>query len=296
MGESQAHGSWRLGNGASLALDRARIMAILNITPDSFSDGGVNLTVSAAVQSARDVIAAGADMLDIGGESTRPGAASVSEAEQIHRVRPVIRAIRDAGIAAPISVDTTRAVVAEAALDAGAGAVNDISACEDDPEMFRLVAQRKCGVILMHRLRPASHDQYSHAYTEEPDYRPNGVVAAVRAYLFSRAEAAIQAGVSREHIVLDPGLGFGKSVGQNFALIRATEQFVELGFPVLGAASRKSFLGAVSGMKEPSQRGTVSVAASILQHGGGIRLFRVHDVLAHRQALSVADAAQTADI
>lgn len=296
MDQPTAPARWRLGCDRSMSLDRSRIIAILNITPDSFSDGGVNMTVEAALRSARAALDAGADMLDIGGESTRPGAAPVTEDEQCDRVIPVIRAIRAAGVEAPISVDTTRSVVAEAALDAGADVVNDVSGGEDDEEMLRLIARRGCAVILMHRRIASRDDRYSHEHRTEPDYGPDGVVAFVRRYLADRAEAATRAGVRPDCIALDPGLGFGKSVRQNFALIRESARLVELGHPVLGAASRKSFLGAVSGVDSPADRVAPSVAASVMLHHGGVRLFRVHDVPAHRQALSVADAALEADI
>jgi len=280
---------WRLSNGAGLALDRPRILAIVNVTPDSFSDGGSLPTVESAVAHIERLLGEGADMLDIGGESTRPGAAPVDEAEQIRRVAPVIEAVRRHGISAPISVDTTRSAVARAALQAGADAVNDQSAGTDDAGMLALVAERGCGVVLMHRLRAPGEDRYSTAYPEAPEYE-GGAVRAVRSFLRERAEAALGAGVARGAIVVDPGLGFGKSVAQNYELVRGTGELLSLGFPLLSAASRKSFVGAASGVEQPRDRVEGSVAVSVAHWLQGVRLFRVHDVAAHRRALGVAAA------
>lgn len=287
--------SWSLGHGRSLALDRARLMAILNVTPDSFSDGGESFGVEPALARARRAIAEGADMLDIGGESTRPGAALVSAAEQIQRVVPVIQAIRDAGIDVPISVDTTRAVVAVEAIRAGADAVNDVSAGEDDPDMLNVVAERDSAMVLMHRLRPPPEDQFSHQLRTAPDYGEQGVTRFVFDYLERRVTAAVDAGMDRAKIVIDPGLGFGKSVRQNFELIRDTRTLAAMGMPVVVGASRKSFLGAVTGIETPSDRVSASVAAAVVQRMGGAAIFRVHDVEAHRQGLAVADEALLAD-
>lgn len=261
----------------------------MNITPDSFSDGGRFAGVEDAVGAARRAIDDGADMLDIGGESTRPGARAVGDAEQIDRVVPVILAIRASGIACPISVDTTRSGVARAALDAGADAVNDVSAGTDDPAMLALLADRRAGVILMHRLRRPGDDSWSDRYDEAPAY-PGGVIECVLAFLLERTAAAMAAGIVREAIAIDPGLGFGKSVTQNFELIAASARFVATGFPVVGAASRKSFLGAVTGVENPSDRVESSVAASVAQRLGGAQLFRVHDVRAQCDGLRIADA------
>lgn len=281
--------SWRLAPGRSLTLDTPRLIAILNITPDSFSDGGRFLAPDAALARAVAALNEGADALDIGGESTRPGAPSVPPDEQIARVVPVIRAIRAAGIDAPITIDTTSSLVAAAALDAGADAINDVSAGRDDPAMLPLAAERQCGVILMHRLRAPSDDRFSTNYAAPPDYTDQGgVVRAVRDFLQSRASTALAAGVPRESICIDPGLGFGKSVADNRALIRAMPEFVTTGYPVLFAASRKSFLARMigpSGEREPpAQRVDASVAAALEGFSAGVRLFRVHDVAAHAAA------------
>ena len=266
-------------------------MAILNITPDSFSDGGVLTTPAEALAAARAALAEGADILDLGGESTRPGAEAVPADEQIRRVIPAIDAIRRAGIDAPITIDTTSAEVAAAGLDAGADAVNDVSAGLGDPAMLGLIADRRVGVVLMHRRSSPREDRFSHLRADEPDYGPAGVLAAVREYLDERARAAVAAGVGSERIALDPGLGFGKSVRQNYALIAGTREIVDLGHPVVAASSRKSFLGAVSGSENPVDRGIESVAAAVLQRWGGAGVFRVHDVAEHRRALAVADEA-----
>lgn len=278
---------WRLGHGLELTLDRPRLLAIVNVTPDSFSDGGSLPTVDDAVERIEHLVGEGADMLDIGGESTRPGAAPVDEGEQARRVVPVIEAARRRGVTVPISVDTTRSAVARAALSAGANAVNDQSAGTDDPAMFALVAERAGAIVLMHRLRAPGEDRYSTAYPTAPEYE-GGVVGVVRSFLEARAHAALRAGVTRESVVIDPGLGFGKSVAQNFELIRRTPEIASVGFPVLSAASRKSFIGRASGVEEPALRVEGSVAVSVAHWLAGARLFRVHDVAEHRRALGVA--------
>lgn len=276
--------AWRLAGGAALALDRARILAILNVTPDSFSDGGLHLDPAHAAARAIEAAAQGTDMLDIGGESTRPGAVAVGGREQIERVVPAIHAIRAAGVRVPISVDTTRADVASAALDAGANAVNDQSAGRDEEAMLPLVASRGAGLILMHRLRPPGEDQYSDRLATPPVYE-GGVVAFVLGFLRERIGAALAAGVAPDAIAIDPGLGFGKTVEQNLALIDATREFANLGFPVVCAASRKSFLGAATGQKDPALRVAESVSAALAMRRGGASIFRVHDVAQHVAAL-----------
>lgn len=285
-----------MANGRELLLDRPRLLAILNITPDSFSDGGRFLDPRAALDRAERAAEEGADMLDIGGESTRPGAVPVPPDEQVRRVVPVIAAIRASrGRTAciPISVDTTRGEVARAALDSGADAVNEQSAGTDDPEMLSLVALRGAGIVLMHRLRLPAGDRYSNRYASEPEYGPAGVVAAVRVFLEQRARSAAVAGIAPSHIVLDPGLGFGKSVEQNRALLGATPELASMGHPLLCAASRKSFIGAMmAGAGEPvpppEQRVSGSVAVAVAQFRMGTRLFRVHDISAHREGLDAA--------
>ncbi|MFO0836779.1 MAG: dihydropteroate synthase [Phycisphaerales bacterium] len=287
-----AAAAWRYGAQGVLSLDQARIVAILNVTPDSFSDGGKLATPEAAASAAAIAVEQGAAMLDIGGESTRPGAARVNAEEQIARVVPAIRAIRAMGGAAgavPISVDTTLSSVAWAALDAGADAINDVSAGVEDESILPLAAERGAGVILMHRLRPPGEDAYSDRYREPPRY--GDVVLQVREFLLARARRAMELGVGRDSVVIDPGLGFGKSVEDNLTLVRRVDELVGTGFAVLGAASRKSFVGRVAMGREtrPSERlaGTLAFAAAL--HARGVRLFRVHDVAEHVEMMRVMD-------
>lgn len=279
---------WQVGPARRLRLDRACIMGILNVTPDSFSDGGRFTSAEDVADAARRLVEEGADMLDVGGESTRPGAERIDADEQIRRVVPAISAIRARGVDVPISVDTTRASVARAALDAGADAINDVSGAQEDDAMLALAAQRGAGLILMHRLRPPDADAYSHSYTTDPEYE-GGVVAAVVDYLSARARAAQKAGVDRAAIALDPGLGFGKTVDQNYLLIARGAAISALGFPVLAAASRKSFIGVASGVETSSERLSGSIAASVAQRLGGANIFRVHDVGSQAEAIRVAD-------
>ncbi|MFM9959371.1 MAG: dihydropteroate synthase [Phycisphaerales bacterium] len=297
--------AWRLANGRSISLDRPRLLAILNVTPDSFSDGGRFIDPDAAVERAHHMAQQGADMLDIGAESTRPGAASVPPDEQRRRLEPVLRRLRAANGPAsnlPISIDTTSAEVARAALDLGADAVNDQSAGRDDPEMLELIARHDrvagggAGVILMHRARAPAQDRYSTDYERLPDYGPDGVVSVVRRFLEARAAAAARhAGIAADSIVLDPGLGFGKSVEQNWELCRALPQLHELGYPALCAVSRKSFIAAAMAgpdhlgpLPPPDQRVAASVGTALGLALRGVRLFRIHDVKEHREALDIA--------
>lgn len=287
---------WTLAHGRSLDLSAPRLMAIVNVTPDSFSDGGRYPSIAEAVTACAEFVAAGADMLDIGGESTRPGAARVAPVEQVERVVPVIEALRrDARFdAIPISVDTTMASVASAALNAGADAVNDVSGLADDgPAMLNLLSASDCGYILMHRLRPPESDSYSDRYTDAPQYRD--VVGAVKGALVAGLERLDLHGVARERIVLDPGLGFGKTVEQNLELIRRTEEFRRLGLPILSGLSRKSFVGrwSLGRDSQPSERlqGTLELSAEHVRRGA--TLLRVHDVAAHTELLTSLLAKRT---
>ncbi len=281
------HERWLIARGGAITLNQPKVMAIINVTPDSFSDGGEAFTVRTALDRIRRARDGGASILDIGGESTRPGSTRVPADEQIRRVVPVIRAARDAGIELPISVDTTRAEVAAAALDAGAHIINDVSAGTEDAAMFALAAERGAGLILMHRLRPPGEDVYSTQHAHEPEYdaESGGVVGIVKSFLKDRAAEAVRAGVRAESIVLDPGLGFGKGVAQNHELIRRIAEFAELGFPVLSAASRKSFLSVAPGRDHPKDRDAAGVGITVAHALAGIRLFRVHNVAAHVEAL-----------
>jgi dihydropteroate synthase len=287
MNPDDAPRFWTVGPDRVVSLEPFVLMGVVNMTPDSFSDGGRFASVDEALAHALQLVDEGAGILDVGGESTRPGAAPVAADEQIRRVVPLIARIRSRSNVA-ISVDTTNAAVAHAALEAGADIVNDVSAGADDSGMFPLVARRGVGVILMHRLAAPSEDSYSDRYSKEPAY--GDVVRDVCDFLVDRVDIAMQAGIARDAIAVDPGLGFGKSVSQNYELLARTSEIAALGFPVLIGASRKSFLGAVSGRSDPEQRIIGSVVAAVAAFGGGARIVRAHDVGAHREALLVAHA------
>ncbi len=259
----------------------------MNLTPDSFSDGGELASEASIVERARCLVGHGADALDLGGESTRPGSASVPEAEQITRVVPAIAAIRQAEIVLPITVDTTRAAVAIAALNAGADAVNDVSGGTDDAAMLPMLAKRGAGVILMHRLTVPASDSYSTDYKQSPVYE-DGVVAAVDEALGYLFKQAVEAGIVPESILLDPGLGFGKSVEQNNEVLAKVGTFAGRSAGVLVGASRKSFLSP-DGRVPPAQRDPLSVQAALTGLAAGARCFRVHNVKAHREVLDKAD-------
>jgi dihydropteroate synthase len=266
-----------------------RLMGIVNVTPDSFSDGGRFLAPDAALAHARELVDAGAEIVDVGGESTRPGALPVSEEEELRRVLPVIEGVAAAGLPAQISVDTTKAVVARAALAAGATLVNDVSAFRADPEMAAVVAAGGAGCCLMHmRGTPATMQ-------EDPHY--DDVVADVRAFLSERLEFAVAAGVPRERIMLDPGIGFGKTERHNLELLARLDELVDLGAPILVGTSRKTFLGRIIGRARgvgdpvaPGERLAGTVATSVLAFERGASVFRVHDVGPVRDALAVAAA------
>lgn len=285
---------WFLGHGRSLDLGRCHVIAILNATPDSFYGPSRVRGAAGTVEAARRAVGAGASMLDIGGESTRPGAARVDAAEQIERIVPAIEAIRrEAGAlgSIPVSVDTTLEAVARAGLDAGADVINDVAAGTEDEGIFRVAAEHGAGLILMHRLRPPGADSFSDAYATPPHY--DDVVAEVGDFLERRVAAAAACGVQRERIVVDPGLGFGKTVGQNLQLVRAAARLeARLGLAVLSAASRKSFVGRVSLGRDstPEERLAGSLAITLFQARNGVRLFRVHDVGEHVRALNAAAA------
>jgi dihydropteroate synthase len=274
---------WRHANGA-LALDRPRILGIVNVTPDSFSDGGLLVTVDDARRHVDQLVAEGADVIDIGGESTRPqGAHAIDPDEEQRRVMPVLEAaLRDhPGI--PISVDTTKAAVAYAALEAGASIVNDVSAFRLDSAMARVCATSGAGVVLMHsRGDVASMATYAHAtYGADP-------VGEVIAELRAAAHEALNAGVAGDHIVLDPGLGFSKRSAVSITVLSELPRFAELGYPLLVGTSRKRFIGDVTGVASPTERLAGTVGANVAALERGARLFRVHDVKASRDALDVA--------
>ena len=268
---------------------RPLLMGIVNCTPDSFHAGGRSMHVAAAVEHALRLVQEGADLVDVGGESTRPGAERVPAEEQIRRVVPVIRGIR-ATSAVPISVDTTLAAVAQAAIEAGAWLVNDVSAGLEDADLLPLAARLGAGVVLMHRLAPPPQDRYSDRHERPPAY--TDVVAEVAGFLAGRVAAATHAGVPRARIVIDPGFGFGKDVGQNFDMLARLPEFAMVGVPLLVGVSRKSFLGAAAGIADPADRLPATLAAAAQAIDGGAALLRVHDVAAHAQVRSVLRAAR----
>jgi dihydropteroate synthase len=258
------------------------LMGILNVTPDSFSDGGEFFGVKPAVVQAEKMLDEGAHIIDLGGESTRPGSDPVSPEEELRRVLPVVRGILESRPETKISIDTYRASTAEAALDAGARVVNDVTALRGDSRMAGLVAERGCPVVLMHMLgEPKSMQR---------DPRYENVVREVRDFLVSRVEYAISAGVREENVILDPGIGFGKTLRHNLELLNGLNVFVELGFFVLVGASRKSFLGKILGSDATGDRLFGTVATNVIAYERGATLFRVHDIRANKEALEVAAA------
>jgi dihydropteroate synthase len=271
--------SWAM-RGAELSLERPVIIGILNVTPDSFSDGGQLSSVDAAVEYGAQLTAHGARLLDVGGESTRPGSAGVSAKDEIARVVPVIAGLVQRGLG-PISVDTRKAAVARAALDAGAAVVNDVSGLHFDAELAGVVRDATAGVILMHmRGTPATMDdlaQYRHVATE------------VAEELAAGAAQAEQEGIARERIVLDPGFGFAKTATHNFRLLDELATIVAVGYPVAVGLSRKRFLGAATG-RPVADRDRATAVACALAWERGARLFRVHNVALTREALALASA------
>ncbi len=261
--------------GRVLALERPLIMGIVNVTPDSFSDGGRFLELSAALEHARRLIDEGADILDIGGESTRPGSAAISESDEIARVVPVLEALRTSDVV--LSVDTSKPGVMRAALAAGAAIVNDVCALQA-PGALDAIAASDCGVVLMHMQGSPRTMQVSPHYTD--------VVGEVRDFLRERIAAATARGVAAARIVVDPGFGFGKTVEHNFALLGRLAALAMLGVPVLAGVSRKGMLGAVTG-RAVGDRTAASVAATVVAVERGARIVRVHDVAATRDALRV---------
>ncbi len=256
-----------------------QLMGVVNVTPDSFSDGGLYLDPELAVEHGRELAAAGAEVLDVGGESTRPGAEPVGAEEELRRVVPVIRGL--SGSRSRLSVDTSKAAVAAAALDAGAEIVNDVTALRGDPEMAPLCAERGATVVLMHMLGEPRTMQ------DEPRY--DDVVDEVKAFLAGRLEAAIAGGVAEERVWLDPGIGFGKTAAHNMELLRRLGELRALGRPLVVGTSRKSFIGRVDGSPADRRLGG-TIASSVIAAAEGADVLRVHDVAEMRQALAVAAA------
>jgi dihydropteroate synthase len=254
-------------------------MGIVNVTPDSFSDGGLWLDPEKAIAHARAIVDDGAGILDIGGESTRPGSLPVATDEQLRRVVPVLEGL--SGIGARLSIDTTKAAVAEAALDRGADIVNDVTALRDDPDLAGVVADRGCTVCLMHMLGEPRTMQ------EDPHY--DDVVDDVRAFLEERLRSAVDAGIAEEKVWLDPGIGFGKTVDHNLQLLQRLEELTTLGRPIVVGTSRKGFIGTITG-QQVEGRVPGTIATNVLALANGAEVFRVHDVAAVAQALAVAGA------
>jgi dihydropteroate synthase len=262
-------------------------MGVVNVTPDSFSDGGLFLDAEAAVEHGRRLAGEGAEILDVGGESTRPGAEPVPAAEELGRILPVIEGIAAAQTGAQLSIDTTKASVARAALDAGASLVNDVSALRADPEMAGLIADSGADCCLMH--------MEGEPRTMQRDPRYADVVDDVRAFLEERLAFAVREGVSEQRVLLDPGIGFGKTVEHNLELLRRLAELLPLGRPIVIGTSRKSFLGriaggAVTGAPPADERLAGTLASNVLAFERGASVFRVHDVAPVRDALAVAAA------
>ena len=264
---------------------RPTVMGIVNVTPDSFSDGGAYATPGDAAAAAREMIAAGAGLVDVGGESTRPGAEPVSEDEELRRLLPVIEEL--AGLA--VSVDTSRALVARRALAAGASMVNDVTALRREPELVGVVAESGADLCLMHMQGEPRTMQ------DAPDYED--VVSEVAAFLEERLRFAVDAGVAEERIALDPGIGFGKTPDQNLELLRSLDRIVALGRPVLVGVSRKSTLARITlGPEAKVGTDAASVGAAVAAFDRGATLFRVHDVPAHVEALAAAAAVERGSV
>ena len=260
-----------------------RVMGIVNVTPDSFSDGGLYLDPEEAVSHGLELLDEGADLVDLGGESTRPGAEPVAPEEELRRVTPVVERLAER---ATVSIDTSKAVVAEAAIGAGAAMVNDVTALRGDPEMAATCAEAGVEVVLMHMLGEPRTMQ------EDPAY--GDVVDEVLEFLLERARVAEEAGIAREKIWIDPGIGFGKTAEHNFALLAATDRFVETGFRVLVGPSRKRFIGSLDGSGEAERLGG-TVAACLVAAEKGASAVRVHDVAPVFQALALEREISAAD-
>jgi dihydropteroate synthase len=262
--------------------DAFSIMGVVNVTPDSFSDGGLYLDPDAAIAHGVQLHAEGAEILDVGGESTRPGADPVPASEELRRVLPVIDGLSAACPGARLSIDTSKAAVAREALEAGATLVNDVTALRGDPEMAGAVADSGAEICLMHMLGDPRTMQ------DDPHY--DDVVADVKAFLEERLAYAVGAGIDERRILLDPGIGFGKTIEHNLELLRRLDELVALGRPVVIGTSRKSFLGKLTGRVDPADRVPGTIASCVVAFERGARIFRVHDVAAVHDALVVAAA------
>ena len=263
-------------------MERAKIMGVVNVTPDSFSDGGEFLDPQRAIAHGRELVDEGADVLDIGGESTRPGAEAVGADEELRRVAPVVEAL--AGGGSTVSIDTSKVAVAEAALGVGATIVNDVTALRAEPELAGLCAERGTEVVLMHMLGDPRTMQ------EDPSY--DDVVDDVKAFLAERIEFATSEGIDEDRIWIDPGIGFGKTVEHNLELHRRLGELAELGRPIAFGSSRKSFIGKLTGAGVDRRLGG-TIASNVIAYANGAGMLRIHDVGPMRQALTVAEAMVT---
>jgi dihydropteroate synthase len=276
---SEAVAEWRTSRRA-IGLAKPVVMGVLNITPDSFSDGGQFFDRDAAIRRLEQLRDEGADIIDVGGESTRPGSRPVDEEEELRRVFPAIEAAATR-LQVPVSIDTTKSGVARAALDAGAEIVNDISGLRFDPEIARVAAETGAGLVLMHiRGQPRTMQERIHY---------DDLLGEVSGELEESAGRALEAGCRRDQVVVDPGIGFGKTAEQNLALIDRLDRFGELGYPILIGPSRKSFIGKTLGLPM-EERLEATLAACVVALLRGARIFRVHDVAAARRALDMAEA------
>lgn len=272
--------TWRIRTGELSTAEGTLVMGVVNVTPDSFSDGGRYLETDAAIAHGKFLAASGAHLVDVGGESTRPGAAPVPADDELRRVIPVVEALAADGIV--VSIDTSKAGVAEAALAAGAEVVNDVTALAD-PEMANVVAAAGAGLVLMH--------MQGEPRTMQADPRYEDVVAEVRGFLLDRAEMALEAGIAPDQICIDPGIGFGKALRHNLALLgEGVAALAETGYPVLLGASRKSFLEMLLGELPMPERDAVSVAAHVLAIAAGAAVIRVHNVVMGLRTARLADA------
>jgi dihydropteroate synthase len=273
--------AWRCRDRTLTLGERTLVMGIVNVTPDSFTDGGMYLTTDDAVRHGARLVDEGADVLDVGGESTRPGAEPVDVDEELRRVIPVIEGLTEMQQTTPISIDTRKPEVARAALEAGARIVNDVTAGRDGA-MLEAVADTGAGIVLMHML--------GEPQTMQDDPRYDDVVAEVNEFLRERIEAAVFAGIAEERVCVDPGIGFGKNVEHNLALLRSVSALRLLGAAVMVGASRKRFIGVLTGSEDPADRLEGSLAAAVLAASLGADVVRVHDVAPTVRALRVADA------
>jgi dihydropteroate synthase len=264
---------------AGLSFDAPVLMGILNVTPDSFSDGGLHNDPDLAVQTAKDMVAKGAGLIDIGGESTRPGAALVATDEETSRTAPVIHALRRAGVTTPISIDTRKSSVGQAALETGADLVNDVSGFTFDPDLAQVCAKQYAPVCIMHAQGDPETMQ------DNPQY--SNVVLDVYDFLETRITELVQLGISRDGIIVDPGIGFGKTQSHNLEILNRISIFHSLGVPILLGASRKGFIGKIGNEPRAEKRASGSIGVALAAIAQGVQVIRAHDVADHAQAIAL---------